>query len=64
MPLTPFQAQLAELLSKNRTEDSHLAGGAALHAQPDSIRFSNDLEFFFTIPKNASQLRSKPIESF
>lgn len=46
MPLTPFQKTLAKLLSKNRTPDSHLAGGAALHFQAHSIRFSNDLDYF------------------
>jgi hypothetical protein len=46
MPLTPFQTKVAILLSQNRTEDSHLAGGAALHFKPDSIRFSVDLDYF------------------
>ena len=46
MPLTPYQAVLAQLLSRNRTEDSHLAGGAALHASENSIRFSEDLDYF------------------
>lgn len=46
MPLTPFQAEVALLLSENRTEDSHLAGGAALHFKPDSLRFSVDLDYF------------------
>lgn len=46
MPLTEFQKQLARLLAKNRTPDSHLAGGAALHFTPNSIRFSNDLDYF------------------
>lgn len=46
MPLTPYQTEIANLLSKNRTEDSHLAGGAALHAHPDSLRYSEDLDYF------------------
>ncbi len=46
MPLTPFQARLARLLATNRTEDSYLAGGAALHIEPNSKRFSNDLDYF------------------
>jgi hypothetical protein len=46
MPLTDFQKALARLLAKNRSPDSHLAGGAALHFQPDSIRYSNDLDYF------------------
>lgn len=46
MPLTPFQSEVALLLSQNRTEDSHLAGGAALHFKPNSLRFSIDLDYF------------------
>lgn len=46
MPLTEFQQWIAKLLSKNRSFDSHLAGGAAMHFEPNSIRFSNDLDYF------------------
>jgi len=46
MPLTPFQASLARALAGNRTPDSHLAGGAALHFEPQSKRYSNDLDYF------------------
>lgn len=46
MPLTPFQREVAGLLAVNRTPDSYLAGGAALHLRPNSKRYSNDLDFF------------------
>ena len=46
MPLSPFQARLAKLLAQNRSLDSYLAGGAALHLAPRSIRYSNDLDYF------------------
>lgn len=46
MPLTEFQKKLAQLLAKNRSPESHLAGGAALHFQPNSLRYSNDLDYF------------------
>lgn len=46
VPLTPFQQQLLSDLTHDRTTDSHLAGGAALHIAPNSLRYSNDLEFF------------------
>lgn len=46
MPLTSLQKKIAKLLSINRSPDSHLAGGAALHFAAQSIRFSNDLDFF------------------
>lgn len=46
MPLTTFQEKLALALSEFRTEDSYLAGGAALILSPESRRYSNDLNFF------------------
>jgi hypothetical protein len=46
VPLTSFQAEIAELLAANRTPDSYLAGGAALHIEPNSKRYSNDLDYF------------------
>lgn len=46
MPLTDYQARLAHLLSKNRSFDSYLAGGAALLLEPNTTRFSRDLDYF------------------
>jgi hypothetical protein len=46
MPLTEFQAAIARLLATNRSPDSYLAGGAALHIEPNSKRYSNDLDYF------------------
>lgn len=46
MPLTAFQTQIALLLASNRTEDSYLPGGAALHLAPNSKRYSNALDYF------------------
>jgi hypothetical protein len=46
MPLTEFQAQLARLLSGNRTFDSYLAGGAAILIEPNTKRYSRDLDYF------------------
>jgi len=46
VPLTTFQRQVARLLAVNRSPDSHLAGGAALHFEPTSKRYSNDLDYF------------------
>ncbi len=46
MPLTDFQASLARLLSENRTFDSYLAGGAAILIEPNTTRFSRDLDYF------------------
>lgn len=46
MPLTDFQKKLMKVLATNRTEDSYLAGGSALHISANSKRYSNDLDFF------------------
>ena len=46
MPLTDYQASLAGLLSKNRTFDSYLAGGAAILIEPNTMRYSRDLDYF------------------
>ena len=46
MPLTLFQKKIARLLAQNRSPQSHLAGGAALHFEPHSIRYSKDLDYF------------------
>ncbi len=46
MPLTPFQAKLGRILAINRSEDSYLAGGAAILIAPNTIRYSQDLDYF------------------
>lgn len=46
MPLTRYQHDVVQLLAANRSEDSHLAGGSAIHIDPQTIRYSNDLDYF------------------
>lgn len=46
MPLTELQAVIGRLLAANRTEDSYLAGGAAILVDPNSNRYSHDLDYF------------------
>lgn len=46
MPLTEFQTRLARLLSSNRTADSYLAGGSAILLEPNTERYSRDLDYF------------------
>lgn len=46
MPLTDHQAALAQLLSRNRSLDSYLAGGAAILIEPNTTRYSRDLDYF------------------
>lgn len=46
MPLTDFQRAVLDTVRSNRSVDSHLAGGSALHLAPDTPRISNDIDFF------------------
>jgi hypothetical protein len=54
MPLTPFQAALGLLLATNRTEDSYLAGAAAILAEPRTRRYSHDLDYFHDTPERVA----------
>jgi hypothetical protein len=45
VPLTPFQAQVLRWLAPNRSPESYVAGGIALHAC-DNIRWSADVDVF------------------
>ncbi|OGQ86123.1 MAG: hypothetical protein A2289_27130 [Deltaproteobacteria bacterium RIFOXYA12_FULL_58_15] len=55
MPLTPLQSAIVGLLAQNRSPDSYLAGGAALHIQPQSKRYSNDLDYFHDSEQRVAQ---------
>ena len=62
MPLTKFQEALARLLSENRCPESHLAGGAAIHIDPQSIRYSKDLDYFNDSPELVASAYEKDFE--
>jgi hypothetical protein len=46
VPLNEFQRRVLQLLASNRSPESHLAGGAALHIGRGSPRFTNDVDLF------------------
>jgi hypothetical protein len=46
VPLTTFQRELLATLASNPTDERYLGGGAAMHFAPNSVRFSDDLDFF------------------
>jgi hypothetical protein len=54
MPLTAFQAELGRLLAANRSEDSYIAGAAPILAEPRTIRFSQDLDYFQDTPERVA----------
>jgi hypothetical protein len=49
MPLTPFQKDVLAVLSANRSEESHFAGGIVLNAPENSVRFSRDFDIFHEV---------------
>ncbi|MHC4973090.1 MAG: nucleotidyl transferase AbiEii/AbiGii toxin family protein [Planctomycetota bacterium] len=55
MPLTEYQANLARLLSGNRSFDSYLAGGAAILIEPNTKRYSRDLDYFHDSDKRVAE---------
>ena len=55
MPLTSFQAYTARLLARNRSPESHLAGGSAIHLDPNSERYSNDLDYFHDVVEQVAE---------
>jgi hypothetical protein len=62
MPLTKFQSTIVRLLAKNRSPDSHLAGGAALNFSPNSKRYSHDLDYFHDSVESLAEVFAKDCE--
>lgn len=46
LPLTELQQEILAIVARTPSPDSYLAGGAALHFAPNTIRYSHDLDFF------------------
>ncbi len=59
MPLTEFQAEVARLIASSRSEESHLAGGAALNLEPNTKRYSNDLDYFHDSEERVAEAFAK-----
>lgn len=54
VPLTELQREILALVAKDRSPDSYLAGGAALHFAPNTLRYSHDLDFFHDSAKRVA----------
>ena len=63
MPLTPLQKDLLTVLAGNRSEESHFAGGAVLHAADDSPRFSHDFDIFHELAEEVTRASNHDVES-
>jgi hypothetical protein len=59
VPLTRLQQDLINLLAVNREPDSYLAGGAAIHISPQSVRFSNGIDLFHDSEKKVAESFNK-----
>lgn len=46
MPLSESQKTVLSILSKNRSEESHLSGASGIHLSPRSLRYSGDIDLF------------------
>ena len=55
MPLTPIQGRVLRTLAANRSPDSYLAGATVLHREPDSPRFSQDLDLFHDLADSVAR---------
>ncbi|MCW5557906.1 MAG: nucleotidyl transferase AbiEii/AbiGii toxin family protein [Verrucomicrobiae bacterium] len=63
MPLTPLQKDLLAILSRNRSEESHFAGGIVLNAADDSARFSHDFDIFHELAEEVTQASNRDVRS-
>lgn len=55
MPLTPFQRELLLLLARNRNPDSYVGGATVIQKDPESARFSEDLDIFHDVAESVAK---------
>jgi hypothetical protein len=46
VPLTPLQIEILAIIAVNRTPENYIAGGTVLHFEPNTTRYSRDLDIF------------------
>jgi hypothetical protein len=63
MPLTPLQKDVLTLLARNRSEESHFAGGLVLNASDDSPRFSKDFDIFHELAEEVTRASNSDVNS-
>lgn len=49
MPITEIQAEILQVIAKNRSPDSYLAGATVIHRKSNTPRFSQDIDLFHDI---------------
>jgi predicted nucleotidyltransferase component of viral defense system len=63
MPLTALQKDLLTVLTENRSEESHFAGGIVLNAADNSARFSHDFDIFHELAEEVTRASNRDVES-
>ena len=63
MPLTPFQKEILAVLARNRSEESHFAGGIVLNAAADSARFSHAFDIFHELAQEVTRASNQDVQS-
>src|SRR5882672_11252587 len=63
MPLTSLQKDVLAVLAKNRSEESHFAGGIVLNAAENSARFSHDFDIFHELAEEVTRASTRDIAS-
>ena len=62
MPLTALQKDALAVLARNRSEESHFAGGIVLNAADDSARFSHDFDIFHELAEEVARASNRDVE--
>jgi hypothetical protein len=63
MPLTPLQKEVLTILARNRSEESHFAGGIVLNTAEDSARFSHDFDIFHELAGEVARASNQDVAS-
>ena len=63
MPLSEFQKSVLTVLAKNRSPESHFAGGIVANAAESSPRYSRDFDIFHHVAAAVVRASEADIES-
>ena len=61
MPLTQFQRDVLAIISANRSDDSHFAGGVVINREETSIRYSKDFDIFHEAESEVARASNQDI---
>jgi len=61
MPLTDFQKEVLAVLARNRSEESHFAGGVVLNAADHSARYSHDFDIFHELAEEVTRASNRDV---